>query len=548
MMIRLLLCLALLCTPVAHAADTLKILCYHDVTDSLRGDLAADEYALSTQHLVQQFNWLRENGYHVVSMEQALAARKGGAPLPPKSVMLTFDDGYESLHSRVFPLLKLFNYPAVVAIVGKWVEDGQLPGPRTNDPMVKAVSWEQLREMVRSGLVEVASHSHDSHHGILANPQGNEQPALVVHGYAPSSYESESAYLERVRSDLSRNNALIAAKLGKAPRVMVWPYGRYNGATVAIAAELGMPVSMNLDAEAKELADSSGWNRSLIYRNPKLKDFVRQVRAPVAWGVPHELRPQRVLRVDLEEIYDADPTLQEQKLGALLERIKAMVVTTVYLKAFHDPNSDGIADALYFPNRHLPVRADLFNRAAWQLQRRAGVEVIAWLPVKGVDSVDGRQNLTEIYEDLGRHALFSGVLFDGGVADEALEQYIDTLTSALTRYRSPLTTVRQLPAGGALSLSYAAQLPRYDYLLLPITGEESQRDLQRLQATPGALRKTVLEVQDMEAGAAARLMQDLRRVGVWHLAYAPNGAVADDAHLRAVRSAFSAQSYPFREP
>ena len=92
----------------AHAAppplvpgDGFHILAYHDVRDEEAA--FPDRYAISTRNLVVHFAWLRSNGYHVIGIDDVLAARSGGKPLPPKAVMLTFDDGYRSLYTRVFP-------------------------------------------------------------------------------------------------------------------------------------------------------------------------------------------------------------------------------------------------------------------------------------------------------------------------------------------------------------------------------------------------------------------------------------------------------------
>ena len=116
-------------------------------------------------------------------------------------------------------------------------------------------------------------------------------------------------------------------------------------------------------------------------------------------------------------------------------------MTTVYLQAFSDPDGDGVADALYFPNKYLPVRDDIFGRIAWQLQTRAGVQVYAWMPVLAfdlrksvkeaeyvIDSRTGKpstkaylrlspynkQNveiIKSIYNDLSFYAKFNGILF-----------------------------------------------------------------------------------------------------------------------------------------
>ncbi|WP_252385833.1 polysaccharide deacetylase family protein, partial [Escherichia coli] len=55
---------------------------------------------------------LRENGYQPVSIAQIREAHRGGKPLPEKAVVLTFDDGYQSFYTRVFPILQAFQWPA----------------------------------------------------------------------------------------------------------------------------------------------------------------------------------------------------------------------------------------------------------------------------------------------------------------------------------------------------------------------------------------------------------------------------------------------------
>ena len=60
--------------------------------------------------------------------------------------------------------------------------------------------------------------------------------------------------------------------------------------------------------------------------------------------------------------------------------MKPLKPTTVYLQAYADPDGYGVVE-VYFPNRYLPVRADLFSRVAWQLSTRVGVKVFASMPV-----------------------------------------------------------------------------------------------------------------------------------------------------------------------
>jgi biofilm PGA synthesis lipoprotein PgaB len=169
-------------------------------------------------------------------------------------------------------------------------------------------------------------------------------------------------------------------------------------------------------------------------------------------------RVQRVVHVDLDYVYDADPKQMQRNLDMLVERIRAMGVSTVYLQAYSDPDGDGNADALYFPNRHLPMRSDLFGYAATQLKSRAGVKVYAWMPMMAYKAKlpadwyveewkegkvqpashiytrlspfnpAARRWVGDLFEDLAIHAQFDGILFhDDGI----LSDYEDASPAAL---------------------------------------------------------------------------------------------------------------------
>ena len=440
-------------------AEAFTVLCYHDVED-VANDPAG--MTVSTATRPAQFAWRRENGYQVVGVDALLAAREGKRPLPEKAVLLSFDDGYASFYRIVFPLLKAFDYPAVLALVGRWIETpagetvpyGDLQVPREH-----FMSWDQIREVADSKLVEIASHSFDLHHGEPANPQGNTQPAMTTRRYdqVTSRYETDEGYRQRLAEDFARNADLFEKRLGRRPRVMVWPYGEYNGLSRELAAERGMEIALTLESGANQLDNLANLRRDLILNDPGLADFVWTLRHPTDANPP-----QRVVHADLDYVYDPDPAQQEKNLGRLLERVKTLGVSTVYLQAFADPDGDGVAEALYFPNRHLPVRADLFNRAAWQLRTRAGVRVYAWMPLlafavgeekdrvlawraEGEAAPDpghyrrlspfsghARQLIGEIYEDLAMHAPFAGVLFHD---DAFLSDFEDAHPEALAAYQ-----------------------------------------------------------------------------------------------------------------
>ncbi|ADI28436.1 poly-beta-1,6-N-acetyl-D-glucosamine N-deacetylase PgaB [Methylotenera versatilis] len=430
--------------------QTFEVFSYHDVRDSVDGDLEQESTTISTKNLARHFAWIQAHGYHPISINDLLDAKAGKKSLPSKPVLLTFDDGYESLYSRAYPLLKLYQYPAVAALVGSWLEVKTGGTVKYGDDLVPRehfLSTAQIKEMADSGLVEFASHSFDLHHGILANPQGNMIAAAVTLQYdsTTKTYESRENYRTRIKQDFIKNNAVIQRITGKQPRVMVWPYGANNAIASKVANETGMPITLNLsEAEQAQANNLTQVARFLIDGNPSEMRLAEIER--------HEpnLDKQRAMHIDLDYVYDDHPEQLSKNLDLLLDRVKSLAPTTVYLQAFSDTNGDGVAEAVYFPNRHVDMRADLFGRVAWQLMTRANVKVYAWMPVLAFElkdkqkqqmlqvvsaqpsadkasykrltpfSPEAKQIIKEIYSDLGAYTKFSGVLFhDDAVFSES---------------------------------------------------------------------------------------------------------------------------------
>ncbi len=432
-------------------------ICYHDVKD----EWDDDPMTVSTERLINQFTWLKSHGYHPVSVQDILDARAGKKNLPAKAVLLSFDDGYQNFYHKIYPVLKLFRYPAVFALVTRWMEtaDGEMVRYGNQLKSRKAfLKWEQVREMMASGLIEIASHSHNLHRGVFGNRQGNSEPAAVTRQYFPDKkrYENDREYRRRILADLKISSDILWQRTGKRPRVIVWPYGAYSREVMNIAKKTGMTVSVGLGSGLNHLSGSLHIQRYLMVDNPPLADFVYDLNHLA------EQEPIRVAHVDLDYIYDDDSQQISRNLSKLLDRIKKMRINTIYLQAFSDPDGDGNADSLYFPNRNMPVRADLFNRIAWQLKTRARVNVYAWLPVlsfqtelpeewwvhesKNGKAVLSRNNyrrlspfhlqarkfIAEIYQDLAKYTHFSGILFHD---DAFLTDFEDVSPAAMLKTR-----------------------------------------------------------------------------------------------------------------
>ncbi|OUS15827.1 poly-beta-1,6-N-acetyl-D-glucosamine N-deacetylase PgaB [Gammaproteobacteria bacterium 50_400_T64] len=454
-----------LVSQLSLAANSYLSLCYHDIRDDVDGIVDKDQMAVSTDNLVAQFEWLKAHNYHAINLDDIIAAENGDKELPENAFLLTFDDGYKSFYTHVLPLLKEYQYPAIVALVGKWsttAADQQVSyGAKELKPRDFFMSPEEIRTISKLTLVEIASHSFDLHRGVLSNPQGNTQPAAVTFQFDKKRhhYENEVQYRKRIFTDLQQNSQFIKNLTGIKPRAIVWPYGAFSLLTEEIATSLGHKFSLTLNDGRNESPLKGSINRILIQGNPPLTDFVYSLRHVEA------AEPVRVAHVDLDYVYDENVSQEDRNLSQLLDRIKAMKINTVFLQAFSDPDGDGNADALYFPNRHLPVRRDLFNRVAWQLKTRSNVNVYAWMPVlsfqiHGTESMrvqrlekdklvsngagylrlspfnnTARKLITDIYEDLAQHTNFAGLLFHD---DAYLSDYEDFSPAALRSAASTL--------------------------------------------------------------------------------------------------------------
>jgi len=175
------------------------ILAYHSIDDT------GSFMSVSSAAFRLQMARLRDWGYRGVSLGEWLRAPAVGAP---KTVAITFDDGYRNNYEQAFPILEEFGFQATVflatAFMGKentWMKESQ--GPRL--PML---SWDQAARMLDYG-VEFQSHSN-------THPDLSTQPP------------------DAVREELRSSQEAIARRLGTAPDLFCYPFGRFNETVVDV--------------------------------------------------------------------------------------------------------------------------------------------------------------------------------------------------------------------------------------------------------------------------------------------------------------------------
>ena len=107
------------------------------------------------EELGRDLEYLRRNGYRTLSLAEFMEAAHGGKP--GKSVLLTFDDARRTVWEVGLPLLRSYSARATLFVPTFWMDHpATLPGSAARMFM----SWDQVREVLNSGLVDVESHAH----------------------------------------------------------------------------------------------------------------------------------------------------------------------------------------------------------------------------------------------------------------------------------------------------------------------------------------------------------------------------------------------------
>jgi hypothetical protein len=134
--------------------QTVPILCYHRFGNGNGNGNGGGKMVISGAAFAQQLDWLARNDYHVIPLAQLGAFLEGRQALPKRSVVITIDDGYESVHRVALPILRKYGFPATLFVYTDFIGAAD------------ALSWPQLQDLVSSGLVDVQAHSK-SHHNMI---------------------------------------------------------------------------------------------------------------------------------------------------------------------------------------------------------------------------------------------------------------------------------------------------------------------------------------------------------------------------------------------
>jgi peptidoglycan/xylan/chitin deacetylase (PgdA/CDA1 family) len=223
----------------ANGFQTVPILCYHRF-GPVRGSMTVTQQAFEAQ-----MEYLADNGYRVVRLSELAKFLDGKEPLPKKTVAITIDDGYRATYQVAFPILKKHNFPATVYLYTDFVGASD------------ALTWPQMQEMVRSGLIEIQPHSK-THSNLTVKLAG----------------ETDAKYAERIRREVDGPVAVIKEKLAAATFSYAYPYGDVNDTVIDLLGRQGVQYGVTVTAGGNAFfAHRYMLRRTMIYGTEDLDQF-----------------------------------------------------------------------------------------------------------------------------------------------------------------------------------------------------------------------------------------------------------------------------------
>lgn len=251
--------------PGEGAARFVPVLIYHHLAPP---DGRPPNAMIVTPELFEaQVACLARLGYRTPDLNSFAAFVAGRTPLPARSVLFTFDDGYASFREYAWPVLKRYGLRAVIFPIGESIPgDEEAAGPDRPRPNFPHLGWEELRALAAEG-VEIGSHSWAGHR------QVDGRSALVRWG------------VERSRADLVRfREELVRRRVPLAP-AFSYPYGDRDEHVERAVREAGYTLAFTTEEGVVRPGDDPHrLRRRFVSGLAPLADFPRLLVPPEAAG------------------------------------------------------------------------------------------------------------------------------------------------------------------------------------------------------------------------------------------------------------------------
>lgn len=192
----------------------IPILMYHSICN----DDPNNSLMIPTEMFAEQMEWLRENDFTAMSMDEVIEAMNTGK-VPKRPVLITFDDGYADNYINAFPELKNNNLKGTFFIISDTItEEGGY-----------YMSTSMLKEMKEAGM-EIENHT-------------------------ANHLELNNLSREDAIDSIKRGQEFLRSVIGSNGNYLCYPVGRYSDETIEIQKELGIKAALTTQGGISSIAD-----------------------------------------------------------------------------------------------------------------------------------------------------------------------------------------------------------------------------------------------------------------------------------------------------
>jgi peptidoglycan/xylan/chitin deacetylase (PgdA/CDA1 family) len=215
---------------------------YHYVRTVLdRRDRVGIDLSVTPAHFAQQMALLHDRGFHTITFDDLLSAIYSGTSLPAKPIIISFDDGYEDYYTTAFPILQKYGFRSTGFII-----TGKVGQPAY-------MTWDQLRQLQRSGLTQFESHTVD---------------------HADMGHMS----IARAHQEMAFSKRTLEQELGTTVEYLCYPSGHYNTGVLSLLSVEGYRAGIGTrPGTVHSVSDIQALTRVRIHGSDTLASFAAKL-------------------------------------------------------------------------------------------------------------------------------------------------------------------------------------------------------------------------------------------------------------------------------
>lgn len=216
--------------------EGVPVLMYHSISNK-----KGNEIQMSKDLFEIQMKFLKDNNYITLSLDELYDFLSFNKPIPKKSVVITFDDGYIDNYLNAYPILKKYNFRATIFVITDNV-----------DKYSHTINSNEIKEMSLNGI------------DIMSHTEKHEDLSSINYDKQLYSMKTSKSFLEKI--------------LNKRINYIAYPYGKWNASTLKAAKDSGYTMAFSTSGTWSDKSDGIyKLDRVYINSNSTLSEFQRRL-------------------------------------------------------------------------------------------------------------------------------------------------------------------------------------------------------------------------------------------------------------------------------